>query len=553
MAEFESLTCFLEKLNNDEFGTWEIDTEHKGTRDDPMHFPYPIYTEVVDELIRAIYDFADNHPEYGLKNYPEIKKKYHLENIESADIDSLNAEAVLALLIWVVRWERFCDGLILGNLKNDGIQHLLRRLKELDSMPLERRSVRVVAAIICDSMERKTHVLATTRGYGNFKGQWEFPGGKIEEGETPEVALKREIEEELDVEIEVGDLLTTVEYDYPTFHLVMDCYWSEIKEGEIVLLEADEARWLSYENIASVQWLPADKLILGKVCQELLKVKRGPMWLKLKVDGDIDVHFRVRNYHQPAKEADEWSVIDLSVKSRNLDYSLYDDESLEVNEVAELENMIDKALAQEGEDCMTLDPTEPYMIFNVYPRKTYYDSKPFPFMEWKLILWDDEGAPTESVISLAVNEEEMKLLSLYLKYARNEIERTDPRIAELIVSGNLYGDDFEAPKVQREDESRCVNAPLSPKKDEYIFCDVYFIDSERTYCYIADEDSYSEGDFVLVPAGWNNHLTVVRIDRIRHYTEENAPYPVEKTKHIIRALTDKEADDFSMLGTVPEK
>lgn len=116
------------------------------------------------------------------------------------------------------------------------------------------KMIRVVAAVIRD----KEKIFATSRGYGEFKGQWEFPGGKIEQGETPQEALKREIKEELATEIEVGELIHTIEYDYPTFHLSIDCFWCSIREGKLTLLEAEDAKWLTKDLLRSVQWLPAD-------------------------------------------------------------------------------------------------------------------------------------------------------------------------------------------------------------------------------------------------------------------------------------------------------
>ncbi len=123
------------------------------------------------------------------------------------------------------------------------------------------KTVRVVAAVIRDG----DRIFATARGYGEYKGWWEFPGGKIEAGETPEEALVREIREELDTEIRVGALIDTIEYDYLTFHLSMDCFWAEVVAGRLVLKEAEDARWLTKETLESVQWLPADASLIKHI------------------------------------------------------------------------------------------------------------------------------------------------------------------------------------------------------------------------------------------------------------------------------------------------
>ena len=132
----------------------------------------------------------------------------------------------------------------------------------MDSITMnERKHIEVVAAIIV----RDGRIFATQRGYGDWKDWWEFPGGKVEPGESPEDALKREIREELATEIEVDELLATVEYDYPKFHLTMHCYLCTIISGDLSLLEHEDARWLALDELDCVKWLPADKDVIEKL------------------------------------------------------------------------------------------------------------------------------------------------------------------------------------------------------------------------------------------------------------------------------------------------
>lgn len=121
------------------------------------------------------------------------------------------------------------------------------------------KTINVAAAVIIND----NRIFATQRGYGQWKDWWEFPGGKIESGESPEEALRREIREELATEIIVGDLLTTVEYDYPDFHLSMQCFLCKTASGNLTLLEHEDARWLTKDELDSVNWLPADKNVIA--------------------------------------------------------------------------------------------------------------------------------------------------------------------------------------------------------------------------------------------------------------------------------------------------
>ena len=152
----------------------------------------------------------------------------------------------------------------------------------------ERKTIRVVAAVIRNGDK----IFSTARGYGEYKGWWEFPGGKIENGETPKEALKREIKEELTAEISVGNLIKTVEYDYPEFHLSMDCFWSEVVRGELVLKEAEDAKWLKKEELDSVKWLPADLELIGMIKRSMdMTIEYYENNAETFVDGTIDVEF----------------------------------------------------------------------------------------------------------------------------------------------------------------------------------------------------------------------------------------------------------------------
>ncbi len=152
------------------------------------------------------------------------------------------------------------------------------------------KTIRVVAAVIRNGDK----IFATARGYGEYKGWWEFPGGKVEEGETPKQALIREIREELTAEIAVGDLIQTIEYDYPTFHLSMGCFWAEIVSGNLELKEAEDARWLTADLLNEVKWLPADMELIEPIRQTLSKSMTLDYYERNAesfVAGTIDVRF----------------------------------------------------------------------------------------------------------------------------------------------------------------------------------------------------------------------------------------------------------------------
>lgn len=127
------------------------------------------------------------------------------------------------------------------------------------------KRIEVVAAVIKGKNENHNKILATQRGYGEFKGMWEFPGGKIEPNESREDALKREIQEELNTEISIYDFIQTIEYDYPEFHLTMHCYLCEVLSGDLILMEHEDSKWLSANELYSVEWLPADIDVLDRV------------------------------------------------------------------------------------------------------------------------------------------------------------------------------------------------------------------------------------------------------------------------------------------------
>ena len=141
---------------------------------------------------------------------------------------------------------------------------LIRIIEKMEKNPTfsNKLAMRTMLLVYEANGDKKNKIFATARGYGELKGWWEFPGGKVEPGETPKQALVREIMEELDTEIKVGELIDTIEFDYPTFHLSMDCFWAEVTKGHLELKEAEAAKWLRKDQLDSVAWLPADVTLI---------------------------------------------------------------------------------------------------------------------------------------------------------------------------------------------------------------------------------------------------------------------------------------------------
>ena len=167
------------------------------------------------------------------------------------------------------------------------------------------KSIQVVAAVLLNG----DRVFATQRGYGEFKDGWEFPGGKIEPGETPQQALVREIKEELDTEIEVGSLLETVEHDYPQFHLTMHCFWCSVKSGDLVLKEHEAAKWLTKEELDSVEWLPADRGVAQKIKAHL---EAGELLQKLKPTLNV-----IKNVSVPKLSSETMEALNIATRVAN--------------------------------------------------------------------------------------------------------------------------------------------------------------------------------------------------------------------------------------------
>ena len=186
---------------------------------------------------------------------------YNVERISEADYgceETGRKEAMALLKLRAGEEERYFE-LSETEISRQGIREGKKVIITSEGRLL--KYVRVVAAVI----RKDDKIFATARGYGDYKGWWEFPGGKIEEGETPQEALAREIREELTAEINVEELIRTIEYDYPEFHLSMDCFWASIKAGRLELKEAEDARWLCASDIEDVKWLPADLMLINDI------------------------------------------------------------------------------------------------------------------------------------------------------------------------------------------------------------------------------------------------------------------------------------------------
>ena len=195
---------------------------------------------------------------------------YTVEQITEADFGCEETERTepAALLKLISDSEERYIELTESEVQKKGISEGKKLIFTADGEVL--KYIRVVAAVIQMKSEGVQKIFSTARGYGEYKGWWEFPGGKIEKGETPQQALVREIREELTAEIEVGDLIRTIEYDYPEFHLSMDCFWARVRSGHLELKEAEDARWLTKDELKDVKWLPADLELVEDIEQALL-------------------------------------------------------------------------------------------------------------------------------------------------------------------------------------------------------------------------------------------------------------------------------------------